>query len=145
MDKRPDYMTLDGRRPKWMKERKDFPASVKKAVRERADYTCENPLGCDNSAVEVDHIIPEGLGGKSVYENARLLCTECHRIKTALDAKMMLKADKRGGRVGQQARRAKAKTTGKHKSIQSRPMAGTKASGFKRKMDGTVVRRNDNG
>jgi 5-methylcytosine-specific restriction endonuclease McrA len=127
-----------------MKERKDFPASVKKAVRERADYTCENPLGCDKSAVEVDHIIPEGLGGKSTYENARLLCTECHRIKTALDTKMMLKADKRGGRVGQQARRAKAKTAGTNKGIQSKPMAGTKASGLKRKMDGTVVRRNDN-
>ena len=140
MDKRPDYMTLDGRRPKWMKKRKDFPASVKKAVRERAGYRCEYPE-CDNSAIDVDHIIPEALGGTSTYDNGQLLCTTCHARKTALNNKMVLKADKRGGRVGQQARRAKAKRTGKHKSIQSRPMAGTKASGLKRKMDGSVVRR----
>ena len=45
-----------------MEKRRDFPPSVKQAVRERANYICEYP-GCDNSAVEVDHIVPEGLGG----------------------------------------------------------------------------------
>jgi len=106
MDKRPGYMTLDGRRPKWMKPRRDFPESVKKAVRERADYRCEYPE-CDNSAIEVDHIIPEALGGASTYDNAQLLCTACHARKTALNNKMVLKADKQAGRIGQYARRKK--------------------------------------
>lgn len=89
-----------------MKLRKDFAASVKLAVRHRANYICEYP-GCDNSAVEVDHIVPEGLGGLSTYDNAQLLCTACHARKTKLDSKMMVKADKKGGRIGQYARRKK--------------------------------------
>lgn len=94
------------RRPDWMEKRRDFPPSVKQAVRERANYICEYP-GCDNSAVDVDHIVPEGLGGPSTYENAQLLCTACHARKTKLDSKMMVKADKKGGRIGQYARRKK--------------------------------------
>ena len=94
------------RRPDWMEKRRDFPSSVKQAVRERANYICEYP-GCDNSAVEVDHIVPEGLGGLSTYDNAQLLCTACHARKTKLDSKMMIEADKKGGRIGQHARRKK--------------------------------------
>jgi 5-methylcytosine-specific restriction endonuclease McrA len=89
-----------------MQPRREFPDSVKKAVRERAGYRCEYPE-CDNSAIEVDHIIPEALGGTSTYDNAQLLCTACHARKTKLNNKMVLKADKKGGRVGQYARRKK--------------------------------------
>lgn len=130
-----------GRRPAWMKKRKDFTAAVKKAVRERNLYMCEYP-GCSTyPATEVDHVIPEALGGASTIDNAMLLCTACHRRKTALDVKLIAKADRQGGRSGQYARRKKRKGKGRSGSIPSRPMAGTKASGFKKKLDGSVQRR----
>lgn len=90
-----------------MTKRKEFTAAIKTAVRERNNFTCEYP-GCNTyPATEVDHIVPEGLGGLSTYDNAQLLCTACHARKTKLDSKMMVKADKKGGRIGQYARRKK--------------------------------------
>lgn len=94
------------RRPDHLGKRKDFSALVKKQARERANYTCQYP-GCENSAFEVDHIIPEGLGGKSTLANAQILCAEHHAMKTAQDVKDMAKADRQGGRSGQHARRKK--------------------------------------
>lgn len=97
----------EGRRPKWMKKRREFTAAIKKAVRERSNYTCEYPKCETYPAIEVDHIIPAALGGESTIENAMLLCTACHARKTKLENKMVLKADKQGGRIGQYARRKK--------------------------------------
>jgi 5-methylcytosine-specific restriction endonuclease McrA len=33
---------------------------------------------------EIDHIIPFSEGGKTTYENLRLLCTPCHKARTKL-------------------------------------------------------------
>ena len=92
------------RRPDHLGPRKEFSALVKRQARERADYTCQYP-GCDQSAVEVDHILPQGLGGKSSLCNAQLLCGTHHKQKTAQDVKVMAKADRQAGRSGQYARR----------------------------------------
>ncbi|CDM95362.1 MAG: HNH endonuclease signature motif containing protein [Limnospira sp. PMC 1291.21] len=35
--------------------------------------------------VEVDHIVPQSLGGKDVYKNLQLLHRHCHHDQTALD------------------------------------------------------------
>ena len=40
----------EGRRPQWMKKRKDFTAAVQKVVRERNFYICEYPK-CGTSAM----------------------------------------------------------------------------------------------
>ncbi|MDF1769858.1 HNH endonuclease [Maricaulis sp.] len=66
------------------------------------------------------------------------ICPTCHLAKTAEWAGIHAKAERQGGRTGQQARRAAGKT----QAIPSGPMPGTKASGWKRKFDGTVERRN---
>jgi 5-methylcytosine-specific restriction endonuclease McrA len=94
-----------GRRPKWMTKRKEFTASIKAAVRERSNFTCEYPECGTYPATEVDHVVPEALGGPSTIDNAMLLCTACHARKTALDVKLIAKADRQGGRSGQYARR----------------------------------------
>lgn len=118
------------RRPDHLGKRKDFSAHTKKLARERAGYVCEYP-GCDASAHEVDHIVPQGLGGKSSLCNAQVLCGTHHKQKTAQDVKVMAKADRQGGRSGQFARRKKNGS-----QIQSRGFDKT----FKKKMSGRVVR-----
>jgi len=94
------------RRPDHLGKRKDFSALVKRQARERAGFVCQYP-GCEKSAIEVDHIIPQGLGGKCTLDNAQVLCAEHHAQKTAQDVKVMAKADRQGMRSGQQARRKK--------------------------------------
>ncbi len=91
---------------------------------------CQYP-GCDASAHEVDHIVPQGLGGKSSLCNAQLLCGTHHKQKTAQDVKVMAKADRQGVRSGQQARR---KRNGSQ--IQSRGFDKR----YRKKMNGQVER-----
>jgi hypothetical protein len=83
-----------------------------------------------------DHVIPVAFGGESTLANGQALCVECNAAKGRLEAKMALRADKMGGRVGQQARREKAKASGKPR-LQSRGFDKT----LRRKMDGSVERR----
>jgi 5-methylcytosine-specific restriction enzyme A len=75
---------------------------------------------------EYDHIIPCELGGDNGPDNCQLLCGPCHAAKTATDQQTFAKARSvRAKHIG-------AKTT-KHK------IAGSKGSGFRKKMDGTVI------
>lgn len=80
--------------------------------------------------IHYDHVIPDGLGGEPTLENCKVLCIKiCHHKKThEEDNPRMQKAD-----------RVLKKTYGIAKA--KRPFPGSRASGFKRKMDGTVVRR----
>ncbi|MCH2069601.1 MAG: HNH endonuclease [Shimia sp.] len=77
---------------------------------------------------EADHVIPLAAGGENRESNlAPALHTE-HKKKTRADAKTKAKCD-----------RVRKKHLGIHKP-KSR-LAGSKDSQWKRKMDGTVVRR----
>jgi 5-methylcytosine-specific restriction endonuclease McrA len=75
--------------------RREFSRKVKQAAHERAAGKCER---C--SAVlklregEVDHILPDILGGEPVLANAQVLCRQCHADKTADDIRRTRKADK---------------------------------------------------
>jgi 5-methylcytosine-specific restriction protein A len=75
--------------------RREFPAKVRKAVFTRAAGKCE---AC--SAVlkkgegEVDHILPDALGGKPELANAMLLCRVCHKAKSGADVGRIRKADR---------------------------------------------------
>ena len=102
------------RRPDHLGKRKEFSEKTKRQIAERSGGVCEAnrvpdfyglPKACKNTAVDKDHIRPEGLGGPSTLENGADLCKPCHAIKSLLDTAMILNADKMGGRVGQQARR----------------------------------------
>ena len=122
--------------------RKEFGARIKAAALKRCMddkgiYRCEGELPWGRCNVELrggntfyDHHQPDGLGGAPTLENARVLCGTCHSHKTFNeDNPRMQKAD-----------RSKKAHYG-IKPKQSRPIPGTRASGFKKRMDGTVERR----
>ena len=76
---------------------------------------------------ELDHITPLILGGAHRESNLRLVCNECHKVKTAEDVKLKAKV-------------AKAR---KHHLGNKKPsrFPGSRDSKFKKKIDGTVVLR----
>lgn len=120
------------RRPEWIDERKPFPAAVCKAVAERSGGVCEIE-DCSATATDYDHIIPVAFGGKSTEDNCRHLCREHNAAKGRVEAKMAIRADKMGGRIGQQARRRAGKT----KKIPSRGFD----TRYRKKMNGQTVAR----
>lgn len=96
------------RRPSHLPSRREFPAKVKRAVKERSGGTCEWAWGaCDQPATAIDHIVPDALGGEPTLSNAMHLCPEHHDAKTAQEVRMIAKADRQAGRSGQYARRMK--------------------------------------
>ena len=110
--------------------RREFPARIKVAAFQRAQGACE---GCGArlsvGKYHYDHDTPDGLGGAPTLENCKVLCTVCHSTKTRTgDVPAIAKAKRR------EARHLGAR-------VSARPMPGSRASKWKRKMDGTVVRR----
>lgn len=76
-----------------------------------------------------EHVKPKGLKGSNDLSNRKPAHIDCHAGKTRQDVAIMRKADRQGK---------------KHLGIKRRKgpaMPGTKASGWKRKIDGTVERR----
>ena len=75
--------------------RRDFPRKVKAQAILRANGCCE---ACSAKLkvgeAEVDHILPDALGGEPILSNARVLCRVCHRTKTDQDIGRIRKADR---------------------------------------------------
>lgn len=91
-------------------------------------HLCGGKIGV-GEAWDVSHDIPLELGGADDDANRLLAHRKCHRAHTAsVDVPAIAKAKRR------EARHIGAKRT-------ARPMPGSRASGWKRRMDGTVVRR----
>jgi len=90
-------------------------------------YLC----GCKINGKEWDreHVIPLGAGGSDDLENQRPAHRSCHAGKTKKDRPVIAKTN-----------RMRAKNIGIKKKA---TMPGSKGSKWKRKMDGTVVRRDD--
>lgn len=88
--------------------------------------------GCKIDAatgLEFDHRIPLGLGGEDALENLEPLCIRDHRLKTKGDVTRIAKATRQHhANLGIKTRKGP-------------PIAGSRDSGWKRKMDGTLVRR----
>ena len=107
--------------------RSEFPKSVRRQAFERAKGRCER---CGSHLTpgnyHYDHLLPDALGGKNNLANCRVLCSNCHAIKTIREDRPRIhKADRA---------RAKIMDGQKRKSRLWNPK-------WKRKLDGTVVER----
>jgi 5-methylcytosine-specific restriction protein A len=78
---------------------------------------------------DVEHIKPLWLGGEDIDANRAPAHLRCHKAKSAGEKTEKAKGD-----------RIRANFLGVPKASH-RPIPGSKASGLKRKMDGSVVRR----
>ncbi len=87
---------------------------------------CRFPI--DYGLFHYDHIVPDWMGGDNTLANCAVLCHLCHAKKTKADVGAIAKVR----RI--RDRRSKSLTS-------KRPMPFGRGSKFKRKMDGTVVRR----
>lgn len=121
--------------------RHEFPKSVRREALARSDGLCEGVgelygLPADRRCnlplsygVHFDHVNPDGNGGKPTLENCAAVCPDCHAFKTRKDvariAKMKRQRDRNNG----------------IKRRKGPPMAGSKDSGWKKKISGEVERR----
>jgi len=112
--------------------RPTFSTSFRLSLFLRRKGTC---AGCNQKieagkAWDIDHILPLALGGANEPDNLQILCRSCHRSKTSLsDVPRIAKT-----------KRIKARHLGA-RAPSTRPILGSRHSPWKRKMDGTVVRR----
>ena len=82
-------------------------------------------------AWDIDHILPLALGGTNAPDNLQILCRPCHRTKTThSDVPRIAKT-----------KRLRARHLGAS-APSTRPIPGSRQSLWKRKMDGSVMRRN---
>jgi 5-methylcytosine-specific restriction endonuclease McrA len=110
--------------------RREFTKSTKLARFDHADGCCEKCGDKIYTRAEYDHAVPAAVGGGNEFENCRVLCQFCHAEKT----------NKRDKPEIAKTARIIEKRAGVRKP-KGQPMIGTKASGWRKRMDGTVERR----
>ena len=124
--------------PEWIGKTDDsaLPTSVYLRLWRKQDGRCgkcTRKMRAHN--IEREHLVPLSMGGENRESNVELWCAvPCSSEKTASEAAPRAKAD-----------RATAKRWGfKSPSKKKRPpMPGSRASKWKKKLDGTVVRRDE--
>lgn len=114
-----------------MSRRREFPPKVRVQAFDRAGGHCEC---CTRKLMpgdaHYDHVVPDALGGEPTIDNCAVLCRACHGAKTAgKDVPAIAKA-----------KRVERKHLG-CRPTPSRPLPGSKASGWKHKVNGEWVRR----
>lgn len=110
--------------------RREFPTKVRlKAFARSGGFceTCRARLWVGH--IHYDHVIPDALGGEPTYENCAVLCDGCHAEKTRTEDVPRIAKAKR-----QQAAHLGAKQS-------TKPLPGSKASGWRRRMNGTWEKR----
>jgi len=110
--------------------RREFPAKVREQAFARSKGACE---GCTAhlypGKFAYDHVIPDALGGEPVLTNCEVLCENCHKAKTVgSDVPRITEA------------RAEHRAHIGIKTSKGRPLNGTKASGWRKRMSGAVER-----
>jgi 5-methylcytosine-specific restriction endonuclease McrA len=122
--------------PEWIGATPDsaIPRRVRLRVFERHGGICylSNRKIQPGDKWEVDHVIPIVLGGENRENNLAPALTTEHRKKTAADVAQKSKE-----------RRVRAKHIGLHRP--KAVMMGSRASGWKKKLSGEVVRRDTEG
>ena len=114
-------------------KRLEFTDATKRRRWEYAGGCCEE---CGKSirpgdGPEYDHDKPAFYNGGNEFENCRCLCKACHSLKTAAyNSHAMPKS-----------RRMIRKAAGvRGRKLKGKPLAGTKASGLRKRMNGDVER-----
>lgn len=62
--------------------KKDLDEKIRRQAKNRCGY-CLNPQELIPYKLEIEHIFPQSLGGKSIEENLWLACRECNAHKAA--------------------------------------------------------------
>jgi 5-methylcytosine-specific restriction protein A len=115
-----------------MADRSEFPKRV------RVDAWLRSKQRCEKCSVKIiagmgphyDHILPDALGGANDLSNCQVLCKTCHGVKTTKrDVPMIAKSQ----RIYEKNAGIRTKS--------GRPIPGSKRSGLKKRMDGSVERR----
>lgn len=83
----------------WHSKRIDFTQGMKNLIARHYKYQCANSVPnfvCDKAGRElrhwhIDHIVPARVGGKPIFENAQVLCLDCHAEKSLLENKFFPK------------------------------------------------------
>jgi 5-methylcytosine-specific restriction protein A len=110
--------------------RREFSTKIRIAAMGRCKGYCENcGAFLRTGRFAFDHVNPDGLTGEPTLENCMVLCNPCHDDKTRLDTHVIAKAKRR-----------EALHLGVKKPTRN-PLPGSKASKYKKKMDGSVVLR----
>ena len=110
--------------------RLEFTRKTMRQAFERAGGRCEH-CGIelrDGMRREYDHRVTDYMEGGNSLDNCQLLCQNCHSAKTGDDRKDIAKTERVLYR--------RAGTRGK--TLKGNPMPGTKASGIRKRMDGTI-------
>ena len=107
-----------------------IPLRVRDRIARKADDCCQQ---CRRPIVgklraEFDHIVPLILGGANREVNIQMLCSECHAAKSKFDVRLKAKV---------------ARVRAKHLGLRAprNPFPGSRASGLRKRMNGTVERR----
>ncbi len=93
-------------------------------------HICGLKIDAVRDGFEVEHIIPLAMGGADDETNVAPAHVACHRTKTTKDSRQIAKAN-----------RVRAKHNGAARPKSTLP--GSKASGWKRKISGETVRRDE--
>lgn len=111
--------------------RREFPAKVKAEAFKRAGGACE---ACTRKLfagdIHYDHRNPDALTGEPTLANCQVLCRSCHSAKTRDDVKDISRAKRR-----------EARHLGAHRA--KRLIPGSKGTAFRKHIDGTVTRRQE--
>lgn len=110
--------------------RREFSKKVRLAAFRRCGGLCENCTArLSPGKFEYDHDKEDTYGGEPTLENCRVYCVACHSQKTRTQAAVIAKSN----RIRERHLGIKRKS--------SRPMPGSKASGRRKKFNGTAERR----
>lgn len=91
-------------------------------------HVCRIPMNVHTSGWEADHIRRHAEDGEDTADNLFPICPRCHFDKSRRDTSEIAKG-----------KRARDRSRGVRRS--ARPMPGSRASGWRRRMDGSVERR----
>lgn len=119
--------------PEWIGKNDDtpIPPRVKVRIFEKASGVCAIcTLRIGGKLLPAyDHILAIINGGANRESNLQLICTECHKNKTATDVKeKSIIYHKKAKNIGISLK-------------QKKPFPGSKASGWKKTMSGKIIRR----
>lgn len=112
--------------------RKKRTLAQKQAIFEAHDGIC-HLCGCPilkGETWDLEHVIAFALTRDDTDENLRPAHVKCHAVKTKEDVRNIAKA-----------KRVSAKHSGARREVRN-PLPGSKGSKWKRRVDGTVERRN---